>query len=110
MAVKRVGSICGEDLSHRLWHVLRSLPIGMTSFAELRESLSELYFQGRYREALELLEGYEPADQSEDEDILFWRMCLRSRLGDTDNALSVFSQALDRGHWWSERIAQGFGS
>ena len=76
----------------------------MTSFVELRNSLFEHYFERRYREALEMLDGYAPADRSEDEDLFFWRMCLRSRLGETDAALSLFSDALDRGHWWSEHM------
>ena len=78
--------------------------VGMTPFSDLRDRLFADYHQGRFRAALEMIEGYEPVDRAEEEDLFFWRMCLQSRLGDTDEALSLFSEALDRGYWWSETI------
>lgn len=76
----------------------------MTPFSDLRDRLFALYFQGRFRAALEMIEGYEPVDRSEEEDLFFWRMCLYSRLGEAEEALSLFSEALDLGYWWSETI------
>ncbi|MEX1005455.1 MAG: hypothetical protein WD156_08805 [Acidimicrobiia bacterium] len=71
----------------------------MASFAQIRDRLFAHYFEGQYQEALEIIEDFEPADNSQDEDLHFWRMCLLSRLGETDQAVATFSEALDKGHW-----------
>jgi dienelactone hydrolase len=76
----------------------------VTSFTALRDQVFERYHQRRYRQALELVEGFEPTERSQDEDLHFWRMCLQSRLGETDEALATFAEALDGRHWWSETM------
>ena len=78
----------------------------MSSFIELRDQVFVHYFEGQYQAALDLLEAFEPAGQSQDEDLRFWRMCIQSRLGETDRALATFAEALDAEHWWSETILE----
>jgi len=85
-------------------HAHGTLRSRMASFTELRDQVFECYHQRLYIEALELIENFEPTDRSQDEDLHFWRMCLQSRLGETDQALATFAEALDGQHWWSETM------
>lgn len=74
----------------------------MGSFGDLRAEMFAHYSEGEFQEALDLIRAFEPESRSQREDVVFWSMCLMSRLGSTDDALSIFSQGLEEGFWWSE--------
>jgi len=72
------------------------------SIRELTDNMMSLYTQGKYADALELVEQNADHFPKESTRIAFWRMCLLSLCGRVDDVISVFQQGLDSGLWWSE--------
>ncbi len=69
-------------------------------FSDLRREVFRLHGEGGYAAALDLLEGHATAFPDREPILYFWRMCLRSLVGDTAAVLRLFDEALARGHWW----------
>ncbi len=72
------------------------------TFQQLTDELMRLYPQGKYAEALDVVERN--ADQFPEQlaRTTFWKMCLLSLCGRTDDVISIFQHGLDSGLWWSE--------
>ena len=74
------------------------------TFQELTDELMRLYPQGKYAEALEVVEQNADHFPEQSARITFWRMCLLSLCGRTADVISVFRQGLDSGLWWAESL------
>ena len=74
------------------------------TFQELTDELMRLYPQGKYAEALEVVEQNADHFPEQSARITFWRMCLLSLCGRTADVISVFRQGLDAGLWWAESL------
>ncbi len=71
-------------------------------FAKLRHFVFSAHGKGEYQAALDAVEAYETSDRDEIADLTFWRMCLLSLAGRTDEAIDEFARRLDEGLWWGE--------
>lgn len=71
------------------------------TFDELRRQAYALYGAGEYFRALELVSQWPPNSADEAGELAYWRLCLAARLGQTDQGLAVFSEAVAAGHWYS---------
>jgi predicted esterase len=72
------------------------------SFDELRINMMNLYEEGKYAAALELVEKNEPKFPDQSARTAFWKMCLLSLDGRLEEAISTFRRGLDDGMWWHE--------
>jgi dienelactone hydrolase len=72
------------------------------SIRELTNEMLNFYTEGKYADALELVDQNANNFPEEATRIAFWKMCLLSLCGRTEAALSVLRQGLDSGLWWSE--------
>ncbi|HOB91938.1 MAG TPA: dienelactone hydrolase family protein [Bacillota bacterium] len=71
-------------------------------FRELQAEVFRLHSEQCYAEALALLEREAGRHPDRFGDILFWRACFLSLMGDVDGAIASLQEAVGRGHWWSE--------
>ena len=71
-------------------------------FYALQKQIIELYYLGKYGEALTLAEKAAAMFPGKDERTTYWKACLRSRLGEWSEALQLLNEATRRGLWWSE--------
>lgn len=60
------------------------------------------YTEGKYIDALNVTEQLALEFPNETAITSYWRVCLLSRAGKTDEALKAMSAAMDQGMWWSE--------
>jgi len=72
------------------------------AFQELTDGMMHLYTDGKYANALHLVEQNADRFPEESARTTFWQMCLLSMCGRPDDVLSLFRQGLDRGLWWAE--------
>lgn len=74
------------------------------TFQELIDELFLLYPQGKYAEALEIIEQH--ADQFPEQRArnTFWRMCLLSLCGRAADTIDLLRQGLDSGLWWRNDV------
>lgn len=73
------------------------------SFRELTDEMVHLYEEGKYAEALQLVEQNADGFPEQSARTTFWKMCLMSLCNRPEDVMSVFQQGLDSGLWWSER-------
>jgi hypothetical protein len=66
-----------------------------------RERVFALYRQGRFADGLDLAEEVAEQYPERPAETTFWRACLLSLTGRTEEALDAFRTALDRGVWWT---------
>src|SRR5687768_6338366 len=71
------------------------------TFRELGNQLVVLYNQGKFEDALRIIEKHLDEFPEQAARITFWRMCLLSLTGRSEDVLSVFQQGLDEGLWWA---------
>jgi len=71
-------------------------------FRQLRDDVFRLHAAGRYADALALVEREGERHPNNWSELLFWRACLMALLGNSEGALDCLSEAIERGHWWSE--------
>lgn len=74
------------------------------TFQDLIDELFRLYPQGKYAEALEIVEQQSDRFPEQSARTTFWRMCLLSLCGRADDTISVFRQGLDAGLWWRKDV------
>jgi predicted esterase len=74
------------------------------AFAELQDRLINLYTDGKYVDALALVERHAGNFPEQAARTTFWRMCLLSLTNRPDDVLSVFREGLEAGLWWSEVV------
>lgn len=72
------------------------------TFRELTDELMMLYSQGKYADALHIVEQNADRFPEQSGRTTFWKMCLLSLCGRGDAVISVFQQGLDSGLWWAE--------
>jgi predicted esterase len=75
---------------------------GQEDFSTFAEGMFGLYRAGKYGPALEYVERGMAAFPDHTARITFWRLCLLSLCGRSDEALSVLSEGLDAGLWYHE--------
>ncbi|NIA25364.1 MAG: hypothetical protein GWP04_07310 [Gammaproteobacteria bacterium] len=73
-------------------------------FSELRRLVFSTHGRGEYQAALDAVDRYETSNPDEIADLAFWRMCLLSLVGRTDEACVEFARRLDEGLWWGEPL------
>jgi acetyl esterase/lipase len=71
------------------------------TFQQLTEELMRLYPEGRFAEALDVVEQHADRFPEQAGRTTYWKMCLLSLCGRTDDLFSVFQQGLDSGLWWA---------
>ena len=70
------------------------------TFTELTQKLTALYTEGKYVEALQLVEQNMDVFPEQAARTTYWRMCLLSLSNRPEETISVFHQGLDSGLWW----------
>ena len=72
------------------------------SFDELTDQMMKLYRESKYADALKIVE--QNADRFPDQSArtTFWKMCLLSLCGRSNDVISVFQKGLDAGLWWAD--------
>ena len=74
------------------------------TFREVTDQMVALYGLGKFEDALHLVEQHLDSFPGQSARMVFWRMCLLSLTGRSDDVLSVFEQGLDAGLWWHEEL------
>ena len=74
------------------------------TFRELGNQLVIFYNQGKFEDALQIIERHRDEFPEQAARITFWRMCLLSLTGRSEDALSAFRQGLDSGLWWAQTL------
>ena len=72
------------------------------TFQELTDELMRLYPEGKYAQALELVDRNAGSFPEQAAHTIFWKICLLSLCDRTQEVMSVFRQGLDSGLWWAE--------
>jgi len=72
------------------------------SFDELTDQMMNLYRESKYAEALQIVEQNADRFLEHLARTTFWKMCLLSLCGRSNDVLSVFQKGLDAGLWWAE--------
>lgn len=72
-------------------------------FFKRSEAMMAFYAEGKYLDALDVTERLAAEFPDEAATTSFWRVCLLSRAGRTEDALRAMSFAMADGLWWSER-------
>lgn len=73
------------------------------TFQDLTNEVARLYSEGKYAEALEVVEQNADDFPVQAARTTFWRMCLLSMSGRPNDMISLFRQGLDAGLWWAEQ-------
>jgi predicted esterase len=71
------------------------------TFRELTDKVVSLYTERKFADALQLLRQYAERFPEQAARTTFWKMCLLSLSGDSEEVISVFQKGLDRGLWWA---------
>jgi hypothetical protein len=72
------------------------------SFDELTDQMMDLYREGKYADALQIVEQNADRFPEHLARTIFWKMCLLSLCGRSNDAISVFQKGLNAGLWWAE--------
>ena len=72
------------------------------TFQELTDELIRLYNEARYGEAFDIVDRNADYFPEQAARTTFWKMCLLSLSGRTDEVLATFRKGLDAGLWWAE--------
>jgi dienelactone hydrolase len=72
------------------------------TFTDLTSSMMQFYENGKFTDALTLVEKHMSSFPNQTTRITFWRMCLLSLCNRTEDVIAVFRSGLDSGIWWEE--------
>jgi len=72
-------------------------------FQELTDEMMRLYAEGKYAEALEIVEQNADSFPEQSARTSFWKMCLLSLCNRPEEVTSIFQRGLDDGLWWAKR-------
>lgn len=72
-------------------------------FPELRDKMMRLYTEGKFADALQLVEQNADRFPEQGASTTFWKMCLLSLCGRPDDLIAVFQNGLDKGLWWAAK-------
>jgi len=70
-------------------------------FGSLFQQVLDLYYQGRYHDALEIAGTAARRFPERDVDTSFWTSCLLCRTGEVDQALDALAAGVQHGLWWA---------
>ncbi|HEX2997011.1 MAG TPA: dienelactone hydrolase family protein [Anaerolineales bacterium] len=73
------------------------------TFPELRDKMMRLYTEGKFADALQLVEQNADRFPEQGASTTFWKMCLLSLCGRPDDLIAVFQNGLDKGLWWAAK-------
>ena len=73
------------------------------TFQQLTDELMRLYSEGKYAEALEVIEQHADDFPAQLARTTYWKMCLLSMSGRPNDMLALLRQGLDSGLWWAEQ-------
>lgn len=73
------------------------------TFLQLTDNMMRLYSEGKYADALEVVEQNADLFPEHVARTTFWKMCLLSLCGRAEVVISTFQRGLDSGLWWAER-------
>lgn len=73
------------------------------TFLQLSVEMTRLYSEGKYAEALAIVEQHEGRFPEQAARIIFWKLCLLSMSARTQDVIDTFQHGLDSGLWWGER-------
>jgi predicted esterase len=71
-------------------------------FFRRSEAMMAFYAEGKYLDALNVTGQLAAEFPAENATTSYWRVCLLSRAGKTEEALMAMSAAMEQGMWWSE--------
>jgi predicted esterase len=71
------------------------------TFRELTDKIVLMYTERKYADALQLLEQKADHFPEQSARTTFWKMCILSLSGRTEEVISVFQRGLDTGLWWA---------
>jgi predicted esterase len=74
------------------------------TFREFTDQMVVFYNERKFEDALRLIEEQREFFPEQATRTTFWRMCLLSLAGRSQDVLSVFQQGLDSGQWWSREL------
>jgi len=72
------------------------------TFEELQSQIEELYQEGMYAAALELVNEQFDSFPQHRQVLYYWRIVMSARIGDENQALNLLQEALDSGIWYGE--------
>ena len=72
------------------------------TFQQLTDEMMRRYTAGKFSEALEVVERNADLFPEQSARTTFWRVCLLSLCGRSEEVISAFRCALDSGLWWAE--------
>jgi phospholipase/carboxylesterase len=72
------------------------------SFDELTDQMMNLYRERKYADALQIVEQNADRFPEHLARTTFWKMCLLSLCGRSNDVISIFQKGLDVGLWWAE--------
>jgi predicted esterase len=73
------------------------------TFSKLLNQAEQLYNDKNYAEALDLVNCEFPNFPEQTHLLYFWRVCLESLTGQTDQALGTLEEAVQAGYWYNQR-------
>jgi dienelactone hydrolase len=73
------------------------------TFSELLNQAAQLYNDKRYAEALDLVNREFPNFPEQTHRFYFWRACLESLTGQTDQALDTLEESVEAGYWYNQQ-------
>jgi len=73
------------------------------TFLQLTAEMTRLYSEGKYADALAIVEQHADRFPEHAARTTFWKMCLLSMSGRAQDVIDTFQQGLDSGVWWGER-------
>src|SRR5688500_5233953 len=76
------------------------------TFQKLTDQMTKHYHAGDYASALDVVERSAERFPQFSTRTTFWKMCLLSLCGRTEDVISVFQHGLDSGLWWSQKRFQ----
>jgi predicted esterase len=71
------------------------------TFRELTDKMMLMYTERKYVDALQLVEQNADHFPEQSARTTFWKMCLLSLAGRSEEVISVFQKGLDAGLWWA---------
>lgn len=73
------------------------------AFRTLQQHLMKLYDEKAYAQVLDLVEKEQAKFPDDALALFYWRICMRAVLGNQEEALRIFREALDLGYWYSDK-------
>jgi len=76
------------------------------SFSDYKNSLFQLYYEGKYSEALEIAKEANANFKDKISTTSYWLACLYSLLNNKEKAIEILKNSLDSGMFWSPKVLQ----